>query len=407
MPPVTDELPHLTADLPGTGGRIKVGPDDFVVHEIPLYVPSGKGHHLYLLVEKRGISTFEAVQRLSRALKRPQREFGFAGLKDAHALTRQYISVGSVSDDRVAALDLPGIRILETIRHKNKLKRGHLQGNRFRITIHGVSKDAVQKTRSVLAVLSEKGVPNFFGEQRFGLLGNTHLLGKALLAGDFERFADELIATPRTGIDPDYGEVISHYERGEFAQAATAMRRSFKYERRVLETLSRMDGDYEKAAMSLDKRIIDLYMSAYQSHLFNRLLARRICGIDRLEEGDIAWIHRNGACFLVEDLETESPRADAFEISPSGPLFGSKLLMPRGRPLELENEILMEEGLALDDFERFSRYSVKGARRPLRVPLNEVSVSEGEKDSLVLSFDLPPGCYATVVLREVMKSTKI
>ncbi len=403
----TDGLPFLTADLRGTGGEIKKSPDDFVVEEIPLYRPSGRGQHLYLLVEKERISTFEALFRLSRALGRPQSHFGVAGLKDAIALTRQYISIENVAPEAALSLEIPGVRILEAVPHKNKLKRGHLKGNRFRIRITGTGEGAAERAQAVLDRIGQKGIPNFFGSQRFGLLGNTHLLGGALLRDDLEAFADILIATPRSELDAEYDEVIALYREGDFGQALERLRGGFKYENRFLGVLAGTGGDLRKAVASLDKRIIDLYLSACQSHLFNKIVAHRIDRLDSLERGDIAFIHRNGACFLVEDTEMEAPRVEAFEISPSGPLFGSRMLKPEGEPGRREEELFRDEGIRVDEMPARYRSRLRGARRPLRNPLGHVELKEDAPGSLELSFELPPGAYATVLLREVMKTENI
>jgi len=398
-------LPYLSADLPGTGGRIKTGPEDFVVDEIPLYEPCGEGTHLYLFIEKQGISTFEALQRLAKSLGRPSRAFGVAGLKDAAATTRQYISIEHVGIDDAKNLDIEGIQVLEAAYHRNKLKRGHLKGNRFEVVIREPEADAQPKARAVLERLARRGVPNYFGPQRFGILNNTHRLGRALLQGEWREFADVLVATPRGQIEPSYDAVISHYRAARFEQAYDALKHSFRYEKRVLGVLHKTGGDFKRAALSLDDRILELYFSAFQSDLFNRLLAWRIDGIDRLLEGDAAFIHRNGACFLVTDVAAEAPRAARFEISPSGPLFGHKLLQTRGIPGQMEDEVLVSAGLSLGDFQKkIRRLSLRGARRPLRVTMESVDLTRDRDGSLRIAFVLPPGCYATVVLREIVKS---
>ena len=128
----------LTADLPGTGGLIKETPEDFFVEELPLYLPCGEGEHLYLTVEKKGLTTFELLQRLAGALGVRERDFGYAGLKDARATTRQTVSVPGVSAEQALALTIPGVRILAAKRHRNKLRTGHLAGNRFAIRIREV-----------------------------------------------------------------------------------------------------------------------------------------------------------------------------------------------------------------------------------------------------------------------------
>ncbi len=131
--------PYLTADIPGTGGVIKESPDDFIVSEIPAYEPCGSGEHLYLTFEKRGITTLEAIRRIAGKLKVPERDVGYAGMKDAVGVTRQTISLQGTKPEEALALQLDGITPCSAIRHTNKLKPGHLKGNRFQITIRGVS----------------------------------------------------------------------------------------------------------------------------------------------------------------------------------------------------------------------------------------------------------------------------
>ena len=402
MAPNDKTLPRLTHDLPGTGGRIKEQPDDFIVEEIPLYLPSGEGTHLFLLIEKRNVTTFRAIQLLARRLGRNQREFGVAGLKDAAAVTRQYVSIEHVAPEEVDGLDLPGIKVVDRTMHRNKLKRGHLKGNRFSVVIRDPFAGSEERARAVLDVLARRGVPNYFGPQRFGVLKNTHRLGRALLLGDYRGFADELIAAPRESLDPLYDRVIALYRAGEFKEASKALRPSFEYERRFLDALHRTAGDCERASRFIDRRVQELYLCAYQSALFNRLLAARILGIDRLMDGDVAFIHRKGACFLVDDAAIEQPRAESLEISPSGPLFGSRLLRAEGVPGKMEEEILLTESIDLAAMSA-ARHMPRGARRPLRVRLTDVEIAESDTSGLCLKFALPPGSYATVVLDEIMK----
>jgi tRNA pseudouridine13 synthase len=163
----------------------------------------------------------------------------------------------------------------------------------------------------------------------------------------------------------------------------------------------RHDADPQPALRVLDKKLRRLFVSAYQSHLFNRLLAQRIGTFDKLETGDVAFIHASGAAFVVEDQLVEQPRAERLEISPSGPLFGPKMLLAKGRPGRRELDLLRESGLSLADF-RLPGVRLKGARRPFRIPLEDVKVDWDA--GLVLRFRLPPGSYATEVLREVMKT---
>ncbi|MFH1999086.1 MAG: tRNA pseudouridine(13) synthase TruD [Planctomycetota bacterium] len=395
--------PCLTHDLPGIGGKVRECKEDFFVEEVPLYTPSGSGTHLYLLIEKQGSSTFEAVGKLAKALDRKTAEFGFAGLKDSDAVTRQYISIEHVSKETVENLHLEKIKILEATFHQNKLKIGHLKGNRFKILIRNPVPDALQKARPIVDRIQEIGMPNFFGPQRFGLFGNTHLLGRAILKKDFKSFVDILVCTPRTEAGFDYDEIITCYKNKDYEGASARLGRRYKYESKVLRSLAHRPDRFDKAVAGIDKKMLQFYYSAFQSDLFNRYLIRRLSRIHLIEAGDIAFIHRNGASFLVESVEQESPRVQNFEISASGPVFGSKMLRAHGDPGQLEAELLKESGFELEEIKGMFGIRLRGARRPLRVPIHECSLEEKE-EGLLLSFFLPLGSYATVILHEIMKN---
>src|SRR5215471_9257240 len=155
--------PLLTADLPGIGGRIKTVPEDFEVEEIPAYEPSGSGDYLYLWVEKRDMGAEYFARQLARRLGIPPGEVGTAGLKDRRAVTRQMVSVPAACADRVGALDGDGIRVLRVSRHGNKLKPGHLHGNRFRILIRDVEPETSQRLPALVETIRRWGMPNFYG----------------------------------------------------------------------------------------------------------------------------------------------------------------------------------------------------------------------------------------------------
>jgi tRNA pseudouridine13 synthase len=396
-------FPLLTAGLPGTGGAVKDRPEDFVVDEIPLYQPMGIGDHAYARIEKIGIPTREAVRRLAQHLQIPESRVGCAGLKDARAVTRQTLSFERVEPARLEGLELPGLRVMSVKRHRNKLRPGHLKGNRFEIRVRGVAPDAAERTGAILRVILERGLPNGFGSQRFGTRGDTHLLGRSLVLRDFEGAVKRLCGSPsEMERDPRVLEARRAFDAGDIEGARRNFPHAFATERRVLDRLVQGGGAAE-AVKVIPKGVRRFFVSAFQSALFNRVLADRMATLDRLEAGDLAWIHRKGAVFLVEDAAAEQERCDGFEISPSGPIHGTKMVFPAGAPGERERAVLAAEGLAPGDFDVKGVDRFEGERRPLRVPVEEPTFRvEGE--DLLLAFSLPRGAYATNLLAEVTKS---
>jgi tRNA pseudouridine13 synthase len=338
------QLPYLTVAVPGIGGRIRSEPEDFQVDERPLYLPCGNGEHLYIRVTKRLLSTPDLIRRISSTVGVKVQGIGTAGLKDARAVTTQLVSLQGVPEERVSRLKLDEqiLRIEVLGRHRNRLRPGHHAGNRFRLVIRDVNAGAGESIPTVLEELSRRGIPNYFGPQRQGKTGDNFQVGAALLSDPAKR-----------------------------------------------ENMSRA------------KRM--WYLNTFQSHLFNEILARRVDRIDRMLVGDWAMKMDNGACFPVLDAVEEQPRADRFEISPTGILFGSRVSWADGEPGEMEKAVVVEQGSTPERLiEAAKACGFRGERRSLRVPLVG---PEWTLDGSVftLAFSLPPGAYATSVLRELMK----
>ena len=347
-PPMPIQDPFLTNHFPGIGGQIRTVPEDFQVDERPLYLPCGEGEHLYLTITKRGLSTPDLVRRLASLFGIKAQAVGVAGLKDARAVTTQMVSLQGVTPERVMGLKtdetLLSLQILG--RHRNRLRTGHHAGNRFRLTVRKVADHAQETVPAVLEQLTTRGIPNYFGPQRQGKDGDNYKTGAALL----------------------------HDAR-------------------------------RRERMNRNQRI--WYLNSYQSFLFNRILARRIDQIDKVFVGDWAMKSDNGACFHVDDVEKEQPRVDRFEISPTGILFGSRVSWADGEPGAIEDAVLAEAGATKDTLIAAAKAcGFRGERRALRVPLIEPEWSLND-DVLTLSFTLPPGAYATSVLREIMKPSGV
>lgn len=326
---------------------IRSRPEDFVVEEIAAYEPSGKGEHVYLTIRKTGRNTLDVLRDVARALGADPRATGFAGMKDRHAVTTQTISLqiplATDIEPLLAKLEIPGVEILGASRHGNKLKPGHLVGNRFRIRLRGLNPEDTQRVAQKLEEIGRIGVPNSFGPQRFGRDGDNPTRALAWLRGE---------------------------QRGP-----------------------------------KDRREQRFLFSALQSLLFNQVLDRRVAdGTWAIVlPGDVAKKHDSGGVFTVPaegpELADAIERAKAGAISATGPMFGSKMRWPEGAPLALEREVLasvLPDASRLDAF----RAQGEGTRRPLRLLVADVEIqrSDAEEHGLTVSFVLPKGGYATTVL---------
>ena len=326
-------------------GRYKVEPEDFVVEEVAAYEPCGNGSHVWMWIEKRGISTLDMLREMGNQLGRHQKSFGIAGLKDAQSISRQWVSMDLGDERECEDLDSDYFRVLDVSRHNNKLRLGHLRGNRFHIVLRGTKDGDLEIAQQNLAELERVGVPNYFGEQRFGKRGANLQKGLEILRGD----------------------------------VMTAARR-------------------------MPRRVFGLVLSAVQSEVFNRVIAARLDRIGTVLPGDLATLHKNGATFVVEDPKLDQVRADAMELSPSGPMPGPDMLVPTGEPLEIELAVLSQLELTGEEFNDLPFGLASGERKPLRMPVGEASAVMAE-NGLELSFTLPKGGYATSVLRELLRDT--
>ncbi len=393
---------YLTDQIPGTGGTLRHEPEDFRVEEIPLYEPCGEGDHLYLMIEKRGLTTYDLLRELAIALDCKERDLGYAGLKDAQAITRQTVSVPLRKPDDVKGLEIPGVKILSATLHHNKLRLGHLAGNHFRIRIHQPEQGSLQRATDVLACLEESGVPNRFGEQRYGSLGNSHRIGRAILRQDYEKAIGEIVGAPLAIVHPGWREAAEAYRSGDTKTAIEKLPRHCRHERELLTRLKDRKSP-KSAVLAMPRKLLRLYLSAYQSSLFDRLVDMRMTSLNKIWPGDIAYKHVNGACFVVTNQAAEQPRADAFEISATAPLYGFRTKLAEAQAGLLEESLLDKEGLTLQAFRLSGGLAMEGGRRPLRAPVQATACS-ADGDDLLLSFSLPKGSFATTVLAEVIKT---
>jgi len=340
-------LPYLTAELPGIGGRLKSIPEDFVVEEVPAYEPSGAGEHLFLWIEKTDTAGEELLRHVGHALGISPRDIGTAGVKDRRAVTRQFVSVPARCEPSLERIDTDRIRLLRSFRHGNKLRTGHLRGNRFSILVREVSGDACSTATTIAELIYRRGFPNYYGDQRFGHERETLSLGLELLRG-----------TRRPASIPH-------------------SRRRF---------------------------LLRLALSAVQSALFNAVLAERIRDglLHTVLGGDVMQVATSGGKFVVNDAVAEQTRFDGRETLITGPMFGPEMIAPAEQVAEREARVLDAWQLSAEVFSRFSNLTA-GTRRPLLVWPDELTIEPVASD-LRVGFRLPSGAYATSLLREIMKA---
>jgi tRNA pseudouridine13 synthase len=331
--------PRAHGEAPARG-RLRSVPEDFVVEEDLGFEPDGAGAHVLLHVRKRGANTEWVARELARQGGCRVGDVGYAGLKDRHAVALQWFSVPAgrrVPGDWVGAQG-EGYEVLAAHAHRRKLPRGALAGNRFRIRVRELAAD-----RAALAIrldaIASRGVPNYFGEQRFGR------------AGANLRWLEQPGAQPAAG--------LKRHERS-------------------------------------------LLISSARSVIFNALLARRVLdgSWERLEVGDIAILDGRGSVFGVSELTPELiERCARLEVHPTGPLWGQGEPPSASRALERERLVAAQLGGACD---AVVAQGMRQERRSLRLSVRELQW-RFVADDLEVQFRLTRGSYATVVLREVLQ----
>lgn len=323
---------------------IRRSPEDFEVEELPLYVPSGSGDHAWLWVEKRGLTTQQVIATIGEVLGIRAVDVGVAGQKDRWAVTRQFVSIPGRFSTAASAIERPGLKVLAVNFHKNKLRTGHLQGNRFALRLAPAEGTAWtesdrESVQTRLQQLESDGFPNYYGVQRFGRGGSTIQDGLRLLRG-------------------------------------------------------RLPKDYWPENQS--RTMTRLVLNAVQSGVFNLVLGERVtAGTASVPQPGEVVIRKGG---IKPFLLTEG--RDTTGFLPAGPLPGPEMVRSAGAVLECEERALAVLGTSWRDFTRFSRITSGGRRKCLEYPM-ECRVELEPDGCLRLSFVLSSGTYATALLREI------
>lgn len=338
-------LPYGTC-TPGIGKANLLTPEDFVVEEVASYLPCEQGEHTYLWIEKRLLTSVQVQQYLARHCQIAAMEIGMAGLKDCFGVTRQWFSVPARVEPALATFDHPKLKVLAQHRHGNKLRMGHLKGNRFRIVLHGVPQGSLASATATMEQLLRDGMLNGYGPQRFDRQGDGLACGYRLLKGQ--------------------------------RLARTSRRMGRRQQRFVLSVL--------------------------QAALFNSwLLYRHRLQTTKLAlPGDILQRHASGGLFVCKEPVHDSQRLLAGEITPTGPMFGANMLPASDEAGAIEQWLLRQHGLCQQDW-RAIGHLAPGTRRALWVKVEQADVTALSDNRLLLTFFLPAGAYASLLLNEVCK----
>jgi len=436
-------------DVPGIGGRIRERLEDFIVEEITkdrrrVYTSLtggeerrpvqgvGKGDYTWFVLEKRNLDTISAIKIIAKSLGLRYDFFSVAGLKDSKAVTAQLVSVFNVDPDLLEGFkDKYGnIEVRHCVKMPFRIVPGMLYGNHFIIVVRNILLPEEEVSRRVSLVTQEigsKGLPAFYGYQRFGTIRpNTHIIGKYILQGKFEDAVMELLAHPYPNEDPRVIELREYIRDTEdYRGALEKFPRALSHERTVLKHLSVRERDYIGALRKLPKTVRRLFISAYQSYLFNKCLSRRVkrgIPINEAVIGDLVAIKlKDGSLGGVvvaneHNLDFLNERIARGDMVLVLNVFGYGTIIQGGVQGDIEREVLKEENISLNIFKskHMPEVATRGTYRRACFYPEELTVSNVHEDELnvgakkvVFEFTLNKGLYATVVLREYMKPKDI
>ncbi len=426
---------------PGIGGVIRESADDFVVEEVlvdgskatingivskkVLRSTCEKQKHLLCVLIKRNWDTLIAVKNIARQLGIDQSRIQIAGIKDAKALTAQHLTIEGKSIEDVSKIEIKDIRLLPVGYVREALSTYYLLGNHFTIHIKYLENKEIVENRIshiIEEIQTVGGVPNFFGHQRFGTTRPiTHLVGKALVSGNFEEAAMLFLAKASV-CEHASSKQVRHELRSkrDFRKALDNFPKQLRFERIILSHLVEKPGDFVGAFQQLPVKLQELFVQAHQSYFFNRFLSKRLSGgyfLNRAEIGDyVVGVERSGLPLPKMALTATAETVDQIngditngKMRVALPIIGLKQKLSKGVIGDLEKEVLEKEKIESKNFKAnaSSRVGYKGGLRAVVTPIINFnfnfSEEKGEKDYARLCFMLLRGSYATILLREIMK----
>jgi tRNA pseudouridine13 synthase len=424
----------------GIGGKIRQSSEDFIVEEalidgskaeispVETRQLAGKGRYLICVMVKRDWDTFLAARKVAKRLGISPKRIQIAGIKDAHALTAQHISIRRITPEQVSRVRIKDIT-LRPLRFSEEMVFSQLLlGNQFRVLIGAISHTSSVTERRVEKVQSELlslgGVPNFFGHQRFGTIRPiTHLVGRSITQGDWKNAALIFLAQPSPHEHPAAREARQHLrDTRNFREALRLFPRYLTYEQMMLTHLTKQPKDFAGAFRKLPLKLRRIFVQAYQSFLFNRFLSQRMrqgIPINEAQVGDyVVSLEKHGistdefTSVTTQSLSRVNKALNEGKMRVAIPLLGFKQNPSEGIQGEIEQEIIETENVVPRNFyvPLMPEISAPGRLRAILAPMIDLSIEGPTKDSanppkqeIKLNFTLHRGSYATVLLREFMK----
>jgi len=422
----------------GVGGKIRESAEDFIVEETlvdgtkasvtgnvpPRAIGSTQNKQRFLLctMVKRNWDTFIAMKIIAKELGLEHKRLQFAGIKDAKALTAQYITLEKVSAEETTKIKLKDIQLHPVGYVREPLSLFYLLGNHFTITIKNLNateaeaKEQTEQTTQQLTTIG--GIPNFYGHQRFGSTRPiTHLVGKAISQGKFEEAAMLFLANPSNYEHPTAQQARQKLqETKNFKQASETFPNQLRFERLMLLHLTEHPTDFVGAFKKLPPKLQALFVQAHQSYLFNRFISERVkAGLPLSEAtpGDfVVGVERSGLPLTTtmkittsENISEINSQVKAGKLRVALPIVGFKQKLSQGAMGQIEKEVLTQEGIENGNLwlNELSRVGGKGGLRSLVTPVLGFKIQKIRDQEATLSFMLQRGCYATIFLREIIK----
>lgn len=376
--------------------KLKQIQNDFVVEE-KIKIPKKEGDYSYFWLTKTNWTTIQAINKISKQCRVSIKRFGWAGNKDKHGTTKQLISAWKVPKENLEKVKLKDILIEYVGSGEERINLGDLKVNKFQVTVRDLTSTDINNINIQINLIKKYGFPNYFGEQRFGR-GNTHLIGKEILKGNLENVVKLILTyTSNECTDATDSRVFITQNWGNWKKCIKTMPKWFGIEKSILNYLILYPNDFGGAFRKLPKKLKKLYIHAYQSYIFNKILSKMISKTSK---------HKK---MKLKNMRISIP-LQKVKISEKIELPGYETQIKKDRASLILKSILKKENILLEDFKckRIPELKSKGTKRDTFVKVKKLKVIKIDKDDLnkdknkaKIEFELDSGCYATILIRNL------